>query len=179
MRKIILVNGIPASGKSFMAKKISQFFDAPILSIDEIKEPFMKRFRGDIDRQLNRMLGSAAYEAMFRIIAASPEDTLFIADAWFGFRDKKVLEEYLKMAGCQKIIEVWNKISADTVSSRYYTRCSSRVKGHPGEEYIPELINLSESATPMAFGPVYTIDQDDPSDDQIIMNWLSQHLNCP
>lgn len=178
MRKLILVNGIPASGKSSVAKKIADYFNAPVLSIDEIKEPFMVQFADIIDRPLNRKLGYAAYEAMFRIVRTSPENALFVLDAWFGFRDRSVLEEYLAMAGCHNVIEVWNKISAANVSKRYKSRCTCRVKGHPGEEYIPELIMLAENARPMALSDVYTVDQDNTVNDHNLMTWISQRLNC-
>lgn len=178
MRKLILVNGIPASGKSSVAKNISLHFNAPVLSIDEIKEPFMLQFADIIDRPLNRKLGYAAYEAMFRIVRSAPENSLFILDAWFGFRDRSVLEEYLAMAGCQSVIEIWNKISAENVAERYKSRCSCRVKGHPGEEYIPELMRLAEKAQPMALSDVYIIDQNNLSDGHDLMIWIGQRLHC-
>jgi len=178
MRKLILVNGIPASGKSSVAKKIADHFNAPVLSIDEIKEPFMVQFADIIDRPLNRKLGYAAYETMFRIVRTSPENTLFVLDAWFGFRERAVLEDYLAMAGCQNVIEVWNKISAENVAGRYQSRCACRVKGHPGEEYIPELMALAEKARPMELSEVYIVDQDKGNNDSDLMTWLSQRLNC-
>ncbi|MFS2222203.1 AAA family ATPase [Pantoea sp. B65] len=177
MKKLILVNGIPASGKSSVARALSEYFNFPVLSIDEIKEPFMVQFSDIIDRPLNRKLGYAAYESMFNIVKSSPPDTVFIMDAWFGFRERSVLADYLAMCGCQTVIEIWNKVSPALVAERYQHRCGCRVKGHPGEEYIPELILLAEKAQPMEFGEVYTVDQDKGGNNEDLILWVKNRLN--
>ncbi|WP_426816895.1 AAA family ATPase [Winslowiella sp. 2C04] len=177
MKILILVNGIPASGKSSVANKLAAHFNFPVLSIDEIKEPFMVQFSEIIDRKLNRKLGYAAYEAMFNIVKSSPPDSVFVMDAWFGFREKTILEDYLAISGCQRVLEVWNKISPERVAQRYKNRCGCRLKGHPGEEYIPELISLAKEALPMAFGDVYTLDQDKECNDENLIAWIKNRLN--
>ncbi|MFP1727451.1 AAA family ATPase [Lonsdalea quercina] len=177
MKKLILVNGIPASGKSYVAGQIADFFNLPVLSIDEIKEPFMAQFADIIDRPLNRQLGYSAYAAMFNIVKSSPSNTVFILDAWFGFRDKSVLADYLSQCDCEIVIEIWNQISPERVAERYSQRCHCRVKGHPGEEYIPELIALAEKARPMALGPVYTVIQDKKIETERLISWVGQHLH--
>lgn len=177
MKTLILVNGIPASGKSSVTKIISDYFSLPVLSIDEIKEPFMVQFADIIDRPLNRKLGYAAYEAMFNIVKSSPPELIFIMDAWFGFRDKSVLEEYLEKIGDIKVIEIWVQASAELVAERYKNRCGCRIKGHPGEEYIPELMLLAERAEPMNLGKVYTFDQNNNlSHDELIL-WVKENIN--
>lgn len=177
MKTLILVNGIPASGKSGTAKVISSHFSFPVLSIDEIKEPFMAQFSETIDRPLNRKLGYAAYEAMFNIVKASPDECTFIMDAWFGFRDKSILQNYLKVCNCQKVIEVWNSISPQKVAERYKSRCGDRVKGHPGEEYIPELVLLAQQAQPMQLGETFILNQNDAGSDSELISWLTDRLN--
>lgn len=177
MKKLILVNGIPASGKSSVTKIIANYFLFPVLSIDEIKEPFMVQFADVIDRPLNRKLGYAAYEAMFNIVKSSPPEVIFIMDAWFGFRDKSVLKDYLEKIGDVQILEIWVKASGELVAERYKNRCGCRIKGHPGEEYIPELVLLADSAEPMNLGKVYTFDQiSDVSNDELI-NWIKENIN--
>ncbi|OON42130.1 AAA family ATPase [Izhakiella australiensis] len=176
MKKLILVNGIPASGKSSVAKVISQYFNIPILSIDEIKEPFMLQFADVIDRTLNRKLGYAAYESMFNIVRDSPEDSVFILDAWFGFRDKSVLLDYLQQSGVERVIEVWNEISPTLVAERYQSRCSKRIKGHPGEEYISELMVLAEKACPMEVGDLYTLNQNQQANNDALISWIKIRL---
>ncbi|ATA19568.1 hypothetical protein EDC48_12088 [Gibbsiella quercinecans] len=176
MKKLILVNGIPASGKSSVSRIIAERFNIPVLSIDEIKEPFMVQFSEIIDRPLNRKLGYAAYESMFNIVKIAPPDSVFILDAWFGFREKSVLADYLELCGAKKTIEIWNKISPERVADRYKSRCTRRVKGHPGEEYIPELMRLAHKAQPMGIGDIYTVDQDAEIDNEGLILWVSNHV---
>lgn len=89
MKKLILVNGIPASGKSTVSRTLSDYFAFPVLSIDEIKEPFMAGFADIIDRPLNRKLGYAAYESMFNIVNSSSTKTIFILDALVWISGKR------------------------------------------------------------------------------------------
>ncbi|MFA0084300.1 AAA family ATPase [Vibrio sp. 10N.261.51.F12] len=159
MKKVIIVNGIPASGKSTVATKIAKYFGWPYLSIDTIKEPFMG-LHGSIDREFNRELGKAAYKAIWDTVANAPDDCVYVIDAWFGFQSKELLESYVKHSDVVDITEVWNSISPELVSARYRSRLSIRREGHPGEEYIPELMALAERASPMNIGTVYCVDQD-------------------
>lgn len=136
----------------------------------------MVQFSKTIDRTLNRKLGYAAYESMFNIVKASPPESVFVMDAWFGFREKSVLSDYLELCGVKKTLEVWNNISPELVAKRYKQRCSARVKGHPGEEYISELIILAEKAQPMGIGDIYTVDQDKGVNNEDLISWVKHRL---
>ena len=65
----ILINGIPASGKSTITRLLAETFSLPVLTIDGIKEPFMARL-APVDRPMNRQLGCAAYEVIWSIVGA-------------------------------------------------------------------------------------------------------------
>ncbi|MEQ9886059.1 AAA family ATPase [Pectobacterium zantedeschiae] len=177
MKKIILVNGIPASGKSTVARIIADELNLTQLSLDEIKEPFMVQFCDIIDRALNRKLGYAAYQAMFNIVRQAPNNSILILDAWFGFREKTVLQEYLTSCDIKKPIEIWNAISSERVAERYQARMNERIKGHPGDEYLPELISLAHQAQPMRIGECYTVDQDKEINHQELIQWIKTHLD--
>lgn len=174
-KTVVLVNGVPASGKSTVARLLSEYFALPILTIDGIKEPFMAQFE-EIDRPFNRRLGCAAYEVIWTIIADSPAQCVFLVDAWFGFQPKEALEKYLEQAGITRVLEVWNHIPGNLAAARYAQRLEVRRNGHPGEEYLPELIKLADSAQPMSLGPVYSVEQGKPVDSAAIVSWLSKEL---
>lgn len=174
-KTVVLVNGVPASGKSTVARLLSEHFALPILTIDDIKEPFMAQF-DHIDRPFNRRLGCAAYEVIWSIVADSPAQCVFIIDAWFGFQPKETLEEYLRQAGITRVIEIWNQIPGELAVARYGQRLEVRRRGHPGEEYLPELLKLADNAQPMALGEVFTVNQTKPLDTLTLLRWLAGHL---
>ena len=78
----ILINGIPASGKSTITRLLAETFSLPVLTIDGIKEPFMARL-APVDRPMNRQLGCAAYEVIWSIVGASPASMVWLdRSAW-------------------------------------------------------------------------------------------------
>ncbi|MCS3408804.1 AAA family ATPase [Serratia sp. AKBS12] len=176
-KTVILVNGVPASGKSSVAVRLSHHFALPYLTVDGIKEPFMHCFP-QLDRQLNRTLGRAAYQAIWAIVAQAPAQCVYVIDAWFGFQPKDDLRRYLQQAGVTQVVEIWNQVSGELAAARYAARLHQRAKGHPGAEYLPELRELARRATPMALGPVLRVDQSQPLDMPRIITWLQSALSA-
>lgn len=172
-KRVVLVNGVPASGKSRLAKALSQRTGWPILSLDGIKNPFLQHI-GLVDRDFNRALGKASYQAIWSFIAEAPANSTFIIDAWFGFQPKAQLENYINAANIEHVAELWCKVPGSVAGERYVSRLKDRLPGHPGAEYVPELIGLADRAEPMACGAVMTIDQTQEPDMETILAWLSQ-----
>jgi predicted NBD/HSP70 family sugar kinase len=172
MKKVIIVNGIPASGKSTVAQQIATYFNFPYLSIDVIKEPFMA-LHENIDRAFNREIGKAAYQVIWDTVSSAPEGCVYVIDAWFGFQSKDVFENYLNASSVTEVVEVWNQISPECVAERYRSRLSFRKEGHPGEEYIPELMELAQNARPMGIGALHIVEQDNCVDVSVILDALS------
>ncbi|MGO4744982.1 AAA family ATPase [Serratia quinivorans] len=173
-KTVILVNGVPASGKSTVARALAHHFALPYLSLDGIKEPFMARL-DNMDRELNRRLGYAAYQAIWSMVAQAPQPCIYVIDAWFGFQPRDQLRQYLHEAGVTQVLEVWNQISGELAAERYAARTGQRPQGHPGTEYLPELRALAARAMPMALGPVLRIEQAQPLDIGRVNHWLAQH----
>lgn len=176
-KQVVLVNGIPASGKSTLTRTLAARLALPVLTLDSIKEPFMAGF-APVDRQRNRQLGCAAYQAIWQIVAQAPQGCVYLIDAWFGFQPKSVLEQGLASAGVSRVLELWIAISPDDAAARYQARLSNRMPGHPGAEYLPELRRLAEQAKPMAAGPVYQVEASMP-DTEGAEHWLRQQLQPP
>ncbi|ECF6084335.1 AAA family ATPase [Salmonella enterica] len=175
-KTVILINGIPASGKSTVTRQLSTTFNLPLLTIDGIKEPFMARFT-DIDRPFNRQLGCAAYEVIWSIVGQSSAGFVWLIDAWFGFQPREMLQQLLQQAGVEKVLEVWNQVSPELAVSRYASRLQARKPGHPGEEYLPELAQLAQRAQPMRLGPVFTVDQQQqPLDIASVIRWIEAQI---
>lgn len=174
-KRVILINGIPASGKSSLAVELSACTGWLALSLDGIKNPFLQRLEG-VDRAFNRVLGQASYQVIWSIVGDAPQGSTFIIDAWFGFQPKALLIDYLQQAGVSQVVEVWCQISAERAAARYQARLGERLPGHLGAEYIPELKILADKAQPLELGPVYYCDQEKPVDINAINSWIANVL---
>jgi glucokinase len=171
MKRLLLVNGVPASGKSTVAKAISEAEGWPLLTLDTIKEAFFGHL-GTGDRDYNRTLGKASYQAVFALIADFPSDTVAVVDAWFGFQPPDVLQDHLARAGATQVGEVWCHAPAETVGERYRARLGERSSGHLGAAYIPELMKLVETARPLGTYPLFEVDTTRPLELATLQRWL-------
>lgn len=177
-KRVILVNGVPASGKSSVARTLSDATGWPILTLDTIKNPFLATLPPG-DRLFNRTLGRASYAAIFDLVADAPAGSTFIIDAWFGFQPLDVLEAGLSRAGVTDLAEIWCHAPPQTIGDRYAARLALRSVGHPGAEYVPELIVLAERAAPTGLAPRHEIDTTKPLDLQVLIEWLRDILKNP
>ncbi|MET3927398.1 ROK family protein [Devosia sp. 2618] len=173
-KRAILVNGVPASGKSRVAHALSERTGWPLLTLDTIKNPFLEVIEG-VDRPFNRTLGKASYKAIWSLVADAPAGTTVIVDAWFGFQPREVLDDYLAMAGVTETLELWCHAPPNTIVDRYAARLGDRLPGHPGAAYLPELGDLAARATPLDRGPTRRIDTTEPTDFGTVSAWIAEN----
>ncbi|MDX8455928.1 ROK family protein [Mesorhizobium sp. VK9D] len=172
-RRAVLVNGIPASGKSTVSRGIIERMGWPLLALDTVKNPFLAMLDG-VDREFNRTLGRASYAAIWSIVGEAPPGATFVVDAWFGFQTRELLEEHLARAGVGQTAEIWCHAPGDMLAERYRARLDQRLPGHPGAAYIPELIELAKRAEPLRRGPLFDVDTTKPVDFDAITAWLRE-----
>jgi glucokinase len=172
-KRAVLVNGVPASGKSGVAQALSKATGWPILTLDTIKNPFLTILPPG-DRLFNRTLGRASYAAIFDLIADAPKGSSFIIDAWFGFQPIDTLQDHLKRAGLQDLAEVWCHAPPETVGARYAARLGKRPVGHPGADYVPELIELAKRAAPTGLAPLFDVETTAPLRVSELAEWLAE-----
>ena len=172
-KRAILVNGVPASGKSGVARALAGATGWPILTLDTIKQPFLAVLPAG-DRLFNRDLGRASYAAIFDLIGDAPAGTTFIVDAWFGFQPQHTLTEGLARAGITDVAEIWCHTTPDTIGARYHARAHLRHPGHPGAGYVPELIALAGRAAPTGLAPCFDVETSSPLDLPGLTDWLAR-----
>ncbi|STR36847.1 glucokinase [Klebsiella grimontii] len=150
-KTVILINGIPASGKSTVTRQLSATFNLPQLTIDGIKEPFMACF-SEIDRSFNRQLGCAAYEVIWSIVGHAPAGCIWLIDAWFGFQPRETLQRQLQQAGVEKVLEIWNRISPELAVSRYASRLQDRRPGTRAKSISRSWLSWRSGRNPCGWG---------------------------
>jgi glucokinase len=173
-KRVVLVNGVPASGKSRVARALAAETGWPVLTLDTIKEPFLQALQ-PVDRPFNRKLGQSAYQAIFGLLADAPGGT-FILDAWFGFQPAAVLTEGLERAGVGAVVEVWCAAPPEEIGRRYAARVAGRTPGHPGLDYVPELVELAARAQPEGTRPTLRVGTDGQVDAAAIADWAGRAL---
>ncbi|MEP6565119.1 MAG: ROK family protein [Mesorhizobium sp.] len=176
-RRAVLVNGIPASGKSTVSRGIAERMGWPLLALDTIKNPFLEVLGGG-DREFNRTLGRASYQAIWSVVGEAPAGSIFVVDAWFGFQPRQLLEDHLQKAGVVETAEIWCHAPGDVLAERYRARLDQRLPGHPGAAYIPELIELAKRAEPLRRGPLFDVDTTRPIDFDAITGWLQATVHA-
>ncbi len=162
MRRAILVNGVPASGKTTFADRLARFLvaegiAAAPLGLDTVKEALFAHL-GAGDRERNRMLGRASYQAIFDSVARFPDAIVPVVDAWHGFQPVEAVRENLARARIDAPIEVWCAVTPETAAARYKARGPARHHGHPPASYAEELRGLAARAAPLSLGPVVRVD---------------------
>jgi glucokinase len=161
-RTAILVNGVPASGKSTVSRRIADELSLPLLALDTVKEALFAEL-GTGDRLHNRQFGRASYGAIWALVGAFPARSAVVVDAWFGFQPLDLLQCHLERAGVTRSVEVWCTAPPDIVAQRYAGRARLRQTGHLGLDYVPELRELAARARPLGIGPVVSVETSLPS----------------
>jgi predicted kinase len=173
MKRVVLVNGLPASGKSTVARAVSAARNWPLLTLDTVKEAFFAHL-GTGDRDYNRLLGKASYQAVFALVSDFPDETTSVIDAWFGFQPFDVLQSHIAQAGIGQIAEIWCHAPGNVLGERYRERLASRHAGHLGASYIPELVELAGRAQPLGNYPLFDVDTTRPLDSAALLEWLDK-----
>ncbi len=155
-----------------MARAISDATGWPLLTLDTVKESFFAHL-GTGDRDYNRLLGKASYQAMFSLIADWPDDSAAVIDAWFGFQPFDVLQNHLARIGDCNVMEVWCHAPPQVIGDRYRARLDQRHSGHLGADYVPELIALATAAKPLGQWPLLILDTSQPLDNDALKAWIA------
>jgi predicted kinase len=146
------VNGPPGSGKTALAGPLARTLGLPLLSKDVVKEALLDTL-GYADRAESRLLGAAAGEVLWAVLADCPDGA--VVESWLapGLRD--VVRAGLVRAGVDQHVEVWCECPADLARERYAAR--RRHPGHFDAEQLAGPDDAWATAEPLGLGPVLRV----------------------
>jgi predicted kinase len=149
---LVLVNGLPGSGKTTLAAGLAPALNAPLISKDAIKEAV-----ADVVAAVPRQtLGIASSEMMWTLASAFTGDVV-LESWWFKSRDLHFVEAGLRRCSPASVIEVWCEVPARLARSRYEARRRHPI--HDDERQLAEAWpRWEKEAEPLGLAPVVPVD---------------------
>lgn len=159
VRLVVVVTGLPGSGKSTVARQLATLLGLPLISKDVIKEALWDALgevepaehRGDAWR---RQLGGAARRVMWRLLAdavggAVVDDNLLADSAGEA-------AQAVQQAGAVHVHEVWCAIPPEEARRRF----ESRERLHPVHRVVTDAdwSRWEPLARPLGLGQVHRVD---------------------
>ena len=157
----VVVAGLPASGKTTLARALAVELDLPLISKDTVKEALFDSL-GTGDLEWSQSLGRAAHAVMYGI-AKDVRSAVLESHFWRG-----VAEEDLLALG-RPLVQVYCRCPTEIAAERYRSRASSpdRHKGHLQEHQSEDVTRSwrEAEAEPLALhAPVVEVLTTEPVD---------------
>lgn len=157
----VVVAGLPASGKTTLARALAFELDLPLISKDTVKEALFDSL-GTGDLEWSQRLGRAAHMVMYSI-AKEVRSAVLESHFWRG-----VAEDDLRALG-RPLVQVYCRCPTEIAADRYRRRAlsSDRHKGHLGEHQTDEVTRSwrEAEAQPLALhAPVVEVLTTEPVD---------------
>jgi predicted kinase len=156
-RDVVMVNGLPGSGKSSLAPRLANALGAAFLSKDRIKEALADALVAEMPA-----LGAVAMETVW-LLAANSAGTVVIDSWWFRPRDLEHARKGLAASGATGVVEVWCDVPADVARRRFVTR-NRRDLYRDDDRLAADWPAWAAEAEPLGLGTVIRVDTQQPID---------------
>lgn len=140
--KLILIMGLPATGKTMLSQKVSETFNLPLISRDEIKVQIMDKV-GRGDREWSKKVGQASYSLLDYVteqITRSKSSFILESDFAPEFANEKFNRIHLQG---YDIIQIICSANSDVIIDRWKKRAtedSSHPSSTEGEQGLNEVL---------------------------------------
>lgn len=136
---LIIINGSPCTGKSFLCKNLSQKLNIPYISRDEYKEMLFDNL-GIIDADWSKKLGGASYSIFFNVVEKLLQSQQsFITESNFNQRHREIIQSLIGKYNF-RVVELFLATDASVLIERFKKRWDSgeRHRGHAEDERFAE-----------------------------------------
>lgn len=157
-RRIVLVSGSPAAGKTSLARPLAKLLGLPLIAKDDIKESLVD-ILGDQSGDLawSRKVGHAAWMVLWKLAERAPAAVLEA-----NFRPHSAYERERLTRLNARIVEVHCRCPVDVLLQRFHERAKTAHPAHPATDLTPEWI--AQFDRPMGLGAVIEVDTTRPVD---------------
>jgi glucokinase len=177
-RLVVLVNGLPAAGKTTLARALSRRLSLPLLSKDVIKEAHAEVLGiqspdGRPQRARNSQFGAAASTTMWALLADSPGGAI-LDSTWPSRETWGFVQAGLDAAGVSAPRQIWCEVPLTLARERCAARHPTRhgIHGEPPDEH--EWSGRWALATPLPIPDTLHVDTTSQVDLDAIADWCGR-----
>lgn len=175
---VVLVNGLPAAGKSTLARRLAIALGLPLLGKDVIKETNADVLGshpplGLTQRDWNRQLGTAASETMWALLKDSAPGAV-LESSWRA-DVRQLVDSGLRGAGFAGAAEVWCEAPTALLRERFTRRWTTSHPIHGAAPDDADWAQMIEHAEPLGLGPVLHVDTSEAVNLATVVEWCHAH----